>query len=367
MKYNIILFTSHHIQRHCGNVFDYFLENTENFFYFSHAPGFNPSPCVFEVYRNGVKQSAREFFLYKGKNIKLQYLFYYFYYLYIAIFLLPKKVVIINVNPVFCWFNSLISFLKKHTTIFWIYDHFPTTKRFDLYNFFDEYYNKHLQYVLYLGPALQEYYGSRSKKGTLYYRDMLIFGQKKAEYLRSERARVLGFLGHLKQYQGVDLIFDALKNNQDLFFEIIGDGPQKEYLQQKAHLMGVSERVIFYGFIPQENIADIIKNWQIGLAPYEPVKENFTNFAHPGKVVLYLQYGLPVIMTKVSHMQKKIVDYKMGEIVDFDTRSLLDAIKLIRENYSNYLQGVQKFNDDYEYQKYYDNKFKFIASPDKLI
>ena len=359
MKYKKVLYTSHHIQRHCGNVFDYFINASEYFYYFSHAPGFQPSPCTFEVYHNGVRKSLRKFFLYKGSNVKMQYLVYYCYYLYIVLFLIPSKTVIINVNPVFCWLHSLIKLIKKHTTIFWIYDYFPTDK-FSIYNWFDAYYNRTLNNVLYLGPALQDYYGPKSRKGSKYYRDMLIFGQKNIKNERVPQRGLIGFVGNLKDYQGIELIIEAVSKNQDLRLDIIGDGAGKNNFQDLATKAGINERIKFYGFVPEEDVEKITSRWLAGLAPYEPVKENFTNFAHPGKVVFYLQYGLPVIMTKVSHMQDKVNKYKLGELVNYDSQDLLRAILRVQENYDQYEAGVKKFNQEFEFNHYYNNKFAFI-------
>ncbi len=73
--------------------------------------------------------------------------------------------------------------------------------------------------------------------------------------LPTEEARFV-FIGRLVDWKGVDMAIEALSqlsNNATL--EIIGDGPMQSAWRQLAERLGISTRVLFSGWLPQESCA----------------------------------------------------------------------------------------------------------------
>lgn len=61
-----------------------------------------------------------------------------------------------------------------------------------------------------------------------------------------------GWVGRLSQEKGADVFIEALGRLGDMPFiaSIIGDGPERETLEQKAAALGIAERVRFHGALP---------------------------------------------------------------------------------------------------------------------
>lgn len=80
---------------------------------------------------------------------------------------------------------------------------------------------------------------------------------------------VVGFLGRLSYEKGPDILIDAagvfLKTNPDLRLVLLGDGPLRSSLTQKADTLGIDRQVIFAGY--QSNPADWLNAFDIGCIP----------------------------------------------------------------------------------------------------
>lgn len=79
------------------------------------------------------------------------------------------------------------------------------------------------------------------------------------------------FLGRLVSEKGVDLLLEALANLQKSGLPpkltIIGDGPDKELLQQKANELGVDQQVVFVGSKTGEELVRILNQHHIMVVP----------------------------------------------------------------------------------------------------
>jgi len=77
----------------------------------------------------------------------------------------------------------------------------------------------------------------------------------------------------------------------------------------------------------------------IGLAPYVPGADTYTQYTDPGKPKLYLACGLPVIITDVPASADLIDKAKAGIKVDYTPESIAQAIKRLLsddELFNNY-------------------------------
>lgn len=90
---------------------------------------------------------------------------------------------------------------------------------------------------------------------------------------------VIGFLGRLEWEKGAHHVIDSLKylpaqSPTDAGFrvEIIGSGSQFPSLQEKVTRNGLSERVIFHGFVSAQEKQDLLNNFDVLVIPssYEP-------------------------------------------------------------------------------------------------
>lgn len=90
------------------------------------------------------------------------------------------------------------------------------------------------------------YNGRESPLGSNYKLD--ISEQQSIEQLRSKVQIVVGVVSVLTKLKGVKQVIEALSQNEHIGALILGDGVDKEYLENYASLLKVSDRAVFLGY-----------------------------------------------------------------------------------------------------------------------
>ena len=363
MKYGNILLFSIPSTLSTGHFNDYFIANSENLYLYL-LPLSTQKPVVKLLhFHQGKKKSVRSFFLYRGNNKIIRYIFFYLYYIYILIRILPNKTIVFATTPQYCFLSGLFNLLKSIKIVYHVGDYYPHSKGFmKMYQALIHYYNARMKYVTYCSPLLESLLrtGKEKRDGN---RDFWVFGIEKKKIKKAAQQNLLGYIGVLRNGQGIELIFKALRQDSTIKLEIMGDGPLLPTLKNEVKKEKLTNRVKFLGLINnKELIRTIVSRWQIGLAPYNPSLLNMTYYGDPSKVKFYIEYQLPVIMTKITYLHKEIEMYHAGVTIDYSSSSLLEAIKKIQKNYDYFLEGTYQLIDHYEYNSLYDHKFKFFRS-----
>lgn len=149
--------------------------------------------------------------------------------------------------------------------------------------------------------------------------------------LAEASAKELAFVSHLIPKQGLQLVIQAMPAIRAAVPEatvvVIGDGPYANELKRLAQVHRVADAIHFLG---QENdhekLEQRITRSALALAPYVPDPANFTRFADPSKIKLYLACGLPIIMTDEFWNARDIERSGAGVIIPYDTSALASAV-----------------------------------------
>src|SRR5699024_9518739 len=93
------------------------------------------------------------------------------------------------------------------------------------------------------------------------------------ERYQLENSTVLGFVGSITNYEGLELIIDTVEalNNSNEFTErfkllVVGDGQHRAVLQRKVLDQNLSDDIIFTGKVPFETVKDYYS--VIDIAPF---------------------------------------------------------------------------------------------------
>lgn len=170
----------------------------------------------------------------------------------------------------------------------------------------------------------------------------------------------LCFLGVLKQSQGVGFIIDAASLIQQAIprttIHIIGPGPDTDYFKKRANKKNA--RVIFHGYVTEQELDAIIRTCHIGLAPYVPDPSYVSYYGDPGKIKKYVSHGMPVIATNIHEFTHKLEEYNAGVLVKYGgKKELVKAIQMIKRNYPVYQRNVMKLRRQYNYRRIYQKMF----------
>ena len=144
------------------------------------------------------------------------------------------------------------------------------------------------------------------------------------------RRRVV-FLGHLVPRQGVPALLEAVAllrgRGEPVSLDVVGGGPQKPELEQRADALAIGDAVRFHGFVPQAvEVERLLAQASIAAAPYVPSETNFTRFADPGKLKAYLAAGLPTVLTDVPPNADELAREAGAEIVPYDAGAIAETI-----------------------------------------
>lgn len=111
--------------------------------------------------------------------------------------------------------------------------------------------------------------------------------------LHLEDRFVVGFVGWIRPWHGVDMMLDALaalaEQLPQLELLIVGDGPALQGLQQQARQLGIEQRVHFTGPVGSEAVPAYIAAMDVAVQP------DVTAYASPIKLFEYLAMAKAVI------------------------------------------------------------------------
>lgn len=115
---------------------------------------------------------------------------------------------------------------------------------------------------------------------------------KRASHAPDSPRLVLGFVGFVRDWHGLDGVIDALAKEPEaagLTLRVVGDGPVRAALEQQAVQLGISDRVEFTGLVPHDTVADEVAGFDIALQPA------VTAYASPLKIFDYMAAGCAIV------------------------------------------------------------------------
>lgn len=142
----------------------------------------------------------------------------------------------------------------------------------------------------------------------------------------------VGFLGTLKPWHGTETLLEAFASapatgRNSWRCEILGDGPQRQQLEDLAAPLGIRDQIIFHGAATPEEVPQVLSRWDVGVAPYPATQQSSTHYFSPLKIYEYLAAGLPVIASEVGEIPSVIDHGRTGLLVPgSDTGSLAAAL-----------------------------------------
>ena len=165
------------------------------------------------------------------------------------------------------------------------------------------------------------------------------------------------FAGNIGKAQSIDTIIDAaniLKDIDNLFFHIVGDGQELHRLKNKAKRLNLNN-VIFYGRKPLEEMTDYYKKADAMLVTL--CGDSLVSSTLPGKVQTYMAAGKPIIGSANGETKDVIEEAKCGFCAKADDSE--DLANKITE-FINYKNKKELSNNSYEYyKKYFDREIFF--------
>lgn len=154
--------------------------------------------------------------------------------------------------------------------------------------------------------------------------------------------KIIFSLGRLVEYKGFEYLIKAASLlSDDFVFLIGGTGPLKDSLQKNINDLGISERVVLLGYIPDEKVPDYF--WACDLFVLSSI---YKTEAFAIVQIEAMSCGVPIVATRIEESGVSWVN-KQGisglNVPPRDAQSLADAIELIlsdSELHANLVRGA---------------------------
>lgn len=360
---NIFLQSSHQFS---GNIEEYFVNHTGKLVTFIVMPRVENKDNVVRLYSYGKLIEEEPFIL--SENIFLYYLGWYIQYLKVINRYYPKKESFFTIvfHPIFFFGMSIQKLWKNIKFVYWVGDYFPGNNIIIvLFEKLKKFYHKRVPYACYASDIINKIMNGRILENNI--RKTVMLGVKPKVIIRTfdrNNFNIL-FVGLIKESQGLELVYDFLKENKEYKLNIIGVCEKNLYAKYMSIIKryNIGDQVYFPNkFFSDAQLSEISEKCQIGIALYYADKSNVTYYTDPGKVKTYTELGLPVIMSNIPSIAPYILKFKAGEVVERNESALNSALKKIRDNYPIYVDGVKRFNKYFYFEDYYKERFKFLEN-----
>jgi glycosyltransferase involved in cell wall biosynthesis len=168
------------------------------------------------------------------------------------------------------------------------------------------------------------------------------------------------FFGLIRKYKGLDLLIKAMKSivAYDSKFKLIVAGEFYDNEESYRNLiveLGLQENVIIYsGFIPDDQVADIFSISELLVLPYRTATQS-------GISQMAMHFELPMIVTNVGGLPEIVKDGKTGYISDVDSDDMSDkVIKYFSEaKHHEFQKNIIIDKKNYSWKSFAVNLLKF--------
>lgn len=129
----------------------------------------------------------------------------------------------------------------------------------------------------------------------------------------------IGFVGTLKPWHGVSILLEAFSavhaENPNVSLTIVGDGPEKEALQQQlmGFTAGAQQAVTWSGAIPHAEISQVLSGFDIAVAPYPAISDFYFS---PLKILEYMASGRSVVASRIGQIKDLVQHDVTGRLVE---------------------------------------------------
>jgi glycosyltransferase involved in cell wall biosynthesis len=163
----------------------------------------------------------------------------------------------------------------------------------------------------------------------------------------AEGDKVLVYMGSFFYFSG---LMDALDEfvhisatTPKLKFLLIGGGEQDPELKQKVERLGLSEKVVFTGFVSYAELPKYLKVAEIAVNTLELTL--VANVAFPNKVLQYMAAGLPVVSTKLDGLEQTFGN-RAGITWASDSRAVIQTATRLAQRPDAELRNAVKLQLD---------------------
>ncbi len=149
-----------------------------------------------------------------------------------------------------------------------------------------------------------------------------------------DKAFVVGFVGGLKQWHGLDVLLEAFKHLsisvERAHLLIVGDGKMRPWIEGFIQGASLGGRITLTGSVSHADLPSMLRRMDVATLPY-PQLEDF--YFSPLKLFEYLASGCPVVASNIGQVGRILDQGRNGLLVPpGDPVALAGAIQRIHDD-----------------------------------
>lgn len=143
---------------------------------------------------------------------------------------------------------------------------------------------------------------------------------------------VISFVGGFQKWHGLDNLVDSfaeiVKTAPKARLFLVGDGPYRAELDQKIAASGVQDKIVITGFLPQEQVPELLSAADITVLPYPQLPKDL--WFSPLKLYEYMAAGKAVVASRSGQIAEVIQDGETGVLTEpGNVLELTNALKVL--------------------------------------
>ena len=179
--------------------------------------------------------------------------------------------------------------------------------------------------------------------------------------------KVILYQGVFNPGRNLHTVIESMKYLNDAIFVLLGYGELEKELKMHVDRLQLSNKVIFFGKLPYEEMMAFASSADLGIALEEPFGESF-KYSLPNKIFDYTLVQLPFVTLATHEVKNILAQHKIGIEISFETpehlakifRDTLSNSDLLNEIKQNQIAASNHFtweNECKELEKVYDGLF----------
>jgi glycosyltransferase involved in cell wall biosynthesis len=186
-----------------------------------------------------------------------------------------------------------------------------------------------------VSDSIANIYNEKYKINMKVIRNFPYYAKDSNDYLQNaipENKKIIIYQGVLNIGRGIENVIEAMQFIEQAILLIVGDGDIKQDLENLVLKLNLSDKVIFLGRVPYDELPSITKKANIGVSLEQKISLSYY-YSLPNKIFDYIYSGVPVLVSDMPEVKKIVGKYEIGVIVDnFDAKYLSRQINEMLEN-----------------------------------
>ena len=168
---------------------------------------------------------------------------------------------------------------------------------------------------------------------------------------------VLGFVGFVREWHRLDRVLDAIAAHPDENWHLflVGDGPGREFLEQHAQRLGITDKMTITGIISRENMPQYQSVFDLALQP------DVTPYASPLKIFEYMALGKAILAPNMANIKEILSDQHNALLFNDETDFKQKLVQLCRDKTLRHQLGQQA------HKTLAEKDFYWIANAKKIV